>query len=351
MSNSAKSQILVIIHGQGRGRNVPTGTEFQSQLDRYAPSIAARIKVHQTGTPLPNLSHTDLVLFWLGDPLKESYPSCYAEAVVIASEAELRDIPVINHPNALNNTSKSTQAAIWQEVGLPCQPIRTLRSAKDLKTGLKYTPYPCILRSNRDHAQSAIQILTSEDDAKDIPFDPVMTSAIIPLIDIRAQYRAAGDRGLFARFHHKARAIIAGDKVIASHLFFSKSPIVCQKTSLFSREARPRRTTARRFGFRSKMLKDVIAADLAYFNQPVEHADLLKHSVKTLGLDVAAVDYSFLPNGEIMLWEANPYFSLAHGSQSIMSAERDAVTRVDKTFAELIDVFASLIPSDERLVA
>lgn len=351
MSKPSTTQILVVTHGQSRGRYVPTGAEFQSQLKRHAPSIAARLKVHQTGTPLPDLSHTELVLFWLGDPLKESYPSCYAEAVVIASEAELRNIPVINHPNALNNTSKSTQAAIWQEVGLPCQPIRTLRSAKDLKTGLKYTPYPCILRSNRDHAQNAIQILTCEDDAKDIAFDPVLTSAIIPLIDIRAKYRAAGESGLFARFHHKARAIVAGDKVIASHLFFSKSPIVCQKTSLFSREARPRRTTARRFGFRSKMLKDMIAADMAYFNQPVEHADILKHSVKTLGLDVAAVDYSFLPNGEIMLWEANPYFSLANGSQSIMSTERDAVSRVDKTFEELIEVFASSIPSDERLVA
>lgn len=351
MAESQIQQILVVTHGQGRGRNVPTGPEFLEQVKKRAPMIAANIQTYRTGEGMPNLANIKLVLFWLGDPLKQSYPDCYAEAVVIAAEAKRLGIAVLNHPTALNNTLKSTQASIWQAVGLPCQPIRTLKSEKDLRTGLKYTPYPCILRSSQDHAQGAIQVFQCEEDAKDVVFDPATTNAIIPLIDIRAQYRAIGDKSLFARFHHKARAIVADDTVIASHLFFSKSPIVCQKSSLFSRESRPRRTAARRVGFRNKLMKELIAADLAYFNNPIEHSDLLIHSVKTLGLDIAAVDYSFLPDGGIMLWEANPYFSLAHGSQSVMSAERQAVARVDQTFAHLSDVLTNIMSEHESLVA
>ncbi|HCE23996.1 MAG TPA: hypothetical protein DF282_16005, partial [Hyphomonas sp.] len=62
-----------------------------------------------------------------------------------------------------------------------------------------------------------------------------------------------------------------------------------------------------------------------------EAQELVK-AVRALGLDFAAVDYSIRPEGHIIIWEANPYFWLPHGKASVLSRQRDAVTRVDQTF-------------------
>ena len=51
--------------------------------------------------------------------------------------------------------------------------------------------------------------------------------------------------------------------------------------------------------------------------------------MQALGLDFAAVDYSIRPDGSVILWEANPYFYLPRGEQSVLSAERNAVERVN----------------------
>lgn len=103
---------------------MPTGDVFLSRLKKRDPELAARLVIHQTGTPAPSLSRIALVVFWLGDPLRQKYPDCYAEAAGIAHAAARRGIRVLNHPDGLSNTAEALQSEIWSKAGIPSAPVR-----------------------------------------------------------------------------------------------------------------------------------------------------------------------------------------------------------------------------------
>ena len=345
--------ILLVVHGAGRGREVPTGEAFVSRLRESDPAFAARLRVHRTGSAQPLLAGIDLVLFWLGDPLQEKYPDCYAEAVAIANDARAMGIAILNPPEALNNTSKTQQAAIWRKAGIPCAEARIVRSEEELLRVYDFLRGDCIVRSDVEHAQRGVPIVHNASEARDVAAGIAYPAAVIRMHDIRAEYRAAGEpsSSLYSRFHHKARAFVFGDKVLPSHLFFSRAPIVGLSNSLFARESSPRRRLARAFGFRRKLVAEMIREDMRYFETDVLQARTLANAVRALGLDFAAVDYSIRPDGSVILWEANPYFYLPAGDRSVLSSERDAVRRVNQSFDWMAAQLAARAGSRQHRVA
>lgn len=342
---TGRGDVLIVVHGPGRGRPVPTGPVFMERLRRMDPALAARLRVYQTGSPKPSLADVSQVLFWLGDPLNEKYPDCYRDAVAIANDARSRGILVLNDPDALNTTSKTSQSAIWRRHGLPCARAQIVSTPEQLIAVVEDMDGPCIVRSDVEHAQRDIPIARDAAEARRIAANMIFPAAVIRLHDIRAEYRAAGvpASSLYTRFHHKARAFVVGGEVMASHLFFSRAPIVGLSNSVFAREARPRRCLARSVGFRRRLFADMIAEDRRYFEDDLLHADTLVRAVRALGLDFAAVDYSIRPDGSVILWEANPYFYLPRGEDSVLSAERDAVRRVNLS----LDWMAARLRTDQ----
>ena len=326
-------RIVFVTHGEGRGRTVATDKAFMDRLRESDPDMVSQIRTHRTGSGPFDFRDVGLIVFWLGDPLRQKYPQCYAEAVQIEATASIYGIRVINSPFGLSNTSKADQARIWNPAGLPSARAERAERAEDLPVAASKVGFPCIIRSDDVHCQRRVAIAHCAEDVARVAATISFPAALIAFIDVQASWRAAGDEtSLFSRYHHKARAIVFGGEVKASHLFFSTDRIVGLSTSVFAREDTPRRNFARRFGFGGRMLDSMIAADLAHFEAPVAHADKLVKAVAALGLDFAAVDYSIMPDGQPVIWEANPYFYLPSGQQSVFSAERQAVRRVDETF-------------------
>lgn len=328
-----QGDILIVIHGPGRGRDVPTGQVFMDRVRETDPAFAARIRFHETGAPAPDLSGVSLVTFWLGDPLKEKYPACFADAASIAKAAREAGIRVLNNPEALSNTAKTRQSAIWSQERLPSARARIVNRPSSLAQVCKELGGTCIVRSDVEHAQRDVIIIRSEADARRAAKTCAFPVAVIQLYDIRAEYRAAraDPSSLFTRYHHKARAFVFGDTVMPSHLFFAPDLVVGLSNCLLKRESRPRRRVGHRFGYHRKLLGDMIREDQAYFDSDPLHARTLVEGVRALGLDFAAVDYSIRPDGTAILWEANPYFYLPPGEQSVLSAERNAVDRVNQS--------------------
>lgn len=333
-ASDTNQQIVVVTHGEGRGRTVPTGEVFLRRLRLRDPEFAARIRIHRTGDGPFDFRQAGLIVFWLGDPLRQKYPECYAEAVQIETTASLYGIRVLNSPFSLCNTSKSEQARIWNRCGLPSARGGIAESPETLPWVARQIGFPCIIRSNETHCQRKISIAQDLDEITRIGAKVEFPVAVIGLVDIRAAHRAVspGSKSLFSRYHHKARAFVFGNDVMASHLFFAQERIVGLSNSTFAREDTPRRNLARRFGYHRAMLNEQIEADLNYFHAPIPYADTLVKAVAALGLDFAAVDYSILPDGRPVIWEANPFFHLPDGKESVLSAERQAVARVDKSF-------------------
>ncbi|MEZ5954179.1 MAG: hypothetical protein R3C13_07715 [Hyphomonas sp.] len=343
MWDHVSGDILVVVHGPGRGREVPTGRTFFDRLRKTRPDVAAHFRFHQTGSAAPDLSAVSLVLFWLGDPLSIKYPECYAEAVAIANQARALSIPILNSPEALSHTAKAAQAAIWQHAGVPSAAAQIVRSKADVIAAVKKLDGPCILRSDVEHCQSQVTIVKDLEAARRLPVTQEFPAVALRMYDIRQEYRDAGApvHSLYSEYHHKARAFVFRNSVRPSHLFFSNQLIVGLSNSLFAREQSSRRRMARACGYHRKLFKQLVDEDLRYFASDPPYKDVLVRAVAELGLDFAAVDYSIRPDGTPILWEANPYFHLPPGEQSVLSAERQAVRRVN----ESLDWFSLCIES------
>ena len=351
MAAGAQGSILVVGHGTGRGRSVPTGDVFFSRVQLSDPELASRIVVHHTGNPMPSLRGVALVVFWLGDPLRQKYPDCYAEAMGIAKAARHRGIALLNPPEGLSNTSKGCQSGIWSKAGIPSAAAVCITAASNLPSAFASLGGPCILRGDETHAERSVQILRSQSDAVSAAGFLQAPAALIRVHDIRAEYRAAGTdaSSLYSRFHHKARAFVFRGEVKASHLFFAREMIVGLSNCLLARESRPRRRILRQLGFRRALFEDMVAEDVSYFHSDIPYRDVLVRAVAALGLDVAAVDYSIRPDGTPILWEANPYFWMPRGEESILSEERQAVDRVNASIDWLARCLRSALP--ERLAS
>lgn len=338
------AKVLIVVHGPGRGRRVSTGSALLDTVRYARPDLLDTLVIHRTGDRVPDLRDFNAVIFWLADPLRELYPLCYFDAATIAHEAERLGIRIFNPPAALSNTRKVYQARLWQNAGIPSARAWCVGSATALHEVLGYSER-IILRA-RDQADYSAKLVVSPRDVSSVSFDADCAFTAVEYIDIRREHRAmsAPLGTLYSRFHHKARAFVIGDQVWPSHLFFSKEPIVRMQHCLFEREDRPRRAFARRLGFRTGLLQDIINADRSYFEQPPAHKDILCRAVRLLGLDFAAVDYSFRPDGSIILWEANPYFDLPPGRLSLMAQARDAERRVHETHCWMLTELEALIP-------
>jgi hypothetical protein len=333
MSIRPDQKILVVIHGPGRGRQVPTGQVFMKRLALRDPALARQIRMHRTGTDTLNFHDVTLVVFWLADPLRQSYPECYAEAEHIAMTANLRGIRVLNSPQALSNTSKSTQALTWMRDNIPSAKARMAGCREELEHAAEIIGFPCIIRSDELHCQRGVFIARTRDDLARADAVTPYPAVIIEMIDVRDAYRTDDPDGtsLFHRYYHKARAFVFNGEVKASHLFFSPEPIVGLSNSTFAREDTPYRRLAREFGYHRRYINEMIQADIKNFIAPVDHAESLSHAVAAIGLDFAAVDYCILPGGRPVIWEANPYFHLPPGEQSVLFRERLAIERVNQS--------------------
>ncbi len=331
MAYGTRRNILVVVHGPGRGRSVPTGEVFLERLRARHFELANRLRFHETGQPPPSLAGVGLVLFWLGDPLRQKYPDCFAEAAEIAQDAKRKGIPILNSPDSLSNTAKAVQSRIWAANGVPSARVNCIETPGQLIGSYAEMDSPCLLRGDETHAERNIRTIRTRAEAEAAARNISLPAALVEVRDVRAEYRAAGasPNDLYSRFHHKARAFVFRGEVKASHLFFSRDLVVGLSNSLFAREARSRRRLVRTMGFRRKLFDELIAEDLNYFRSDLPYQDVLVRAVSALGLDIAAVDYSIRPDGSPILWEANPYFCLPRGEDSVLSAERLAVGRVN----------------------
>ncbi len=334
---------LFVVHGPGRGRSVQTGQAFLDRMRDKATGFRPQIDIHRTGDPIPDLDRYQAIVFWLGDPLRENHPECFTQATVIHKRAERSGIAVLNSPHSLSNTSKVRQSRIWELANIPSARGWAVETKQQVIDLLGTVQRPLLLRQD-GHSRRDVAILKTPDQAASSDLSSNLPGLILEMHDLRAAHQGenAPLGELYARFHHKARAFVFRDEVFSSHLFFSKKPIVCAGSCLFKREDRPRRALARAFGFRKKMLDQLVDIDQNYFDTPVQHKKTLIDAVRALKLDFAAVDYSFKPDGSIILWEANPYFNLPHGRESVMFERRSAIARVNQTFDWMADCLAQM---------
>lgn len=329
--------LLIVRHGPGRGRMPGYLSPAMAWLERTVPELHARVRLHATGSPLPSLEDAGAVWFALGDPLRERYPDCHAEAVAIEAAARARGARIVNAPAALSNTIKSVQAARWKEAGIPTPEVVRVADRVALLAQAGRTGYPVLIRGDRMHAQQGMHLCTSVRDLDRIPDSALsFPAAVSPLVDVRSTFPPSARP--WARLHHKKRLLVLGGRVRTKHLFFSVQPVVTSESCTFKRSHR-----ASHFARFSPALRACVREDLAYWRSEHEHDDLVRRAVGVLGLDFAAVDYSSTGDGGVLLWEANPYPSLPDVDDMMLSGWRQGAARVASYHAAIARFIADLL--------
>ncbi len=297
-------QVLIVRHGPGLGRSDHYLQAAFDYLRAVHPAIERRFRIHETGGAAPSLDDIAVVVFLLGDPLREFYPKCYAEAVELAERARRLGLRLLNAPESLSNTVKSVQSRIWRDAGIATPAYARFETYDELRALVERIPPPFLVRSDDEHARAGLRVCASRKDLDAIDRrELALPGAIAPLLDVRSGYRPGDPR---ARFYHKKRILVMDRVLRTKHMMFAEGPIVSSKTSVFGR-----------YGSRHTWLHwqaalrpahwACVQADLAYWQRGSEHEEPMLRAMRALDLEFAAIDYSDMADGTVMLWEANPH--------------------------------------------
>jgi hypothetical protein len=314
---STAKPVMLVVHGPGRGKR---RTFLPWVLNEIAvrPALRPLVHVYGTGTPRPSLDGFGAVVFMLIEPI-ENYPECEAEALALSAAARRLGIRVVNPPEALNNTIKSRQAAIWGKAGIPCAAAEPAADAAALREIIERIRYPVILRFDNGHLQKGVFVCKDKKAA--LEFLPRVTFPAVALqfINTRPSWVRAQPDSIMARYFHKKRSMVFPTEVLNNHVYFSSVPIVGSRTSTFGAAER---------GEPVKGLEQMLEADIGYSFAAPEAPKLMQTAVRALGLDVAAIDYSSFADGRIVLWEANASFALPR--KGVLEEERRLDERVPR---------------------
>jgi hypothetical protein len=288
-----------------------------------------------------NLAGVKAVVFFLQDPLRERFPDCYREAAELAERARGAGIPVINPPEALSRSIKSLQARLWIASGIPTPAHYSFTDRPEFLAAVDQATFPAILRADLMHSQDGMRYLDSPEEA--LKIDPPAIhypGTLTPFMDTREDYRASAPGTPWSELFHKKRTMVFGPHVRNNHLFFAPSPVVSSVTCTFGyyRSLNPVRRLRGRLQCRPH-----IDLDYRYFAAEPEQPEVFRKAAQTLGLDWLAIDYSTRADGSLVLWEANPYFSISGWPWGILPGPRRLGERNDGIFGLAGQYFQELL--------
>ncbi len=342
------SQILVVRHGAGRGPTI----RFRSirpdycqpmfdDIARRWPEVHSRLSFWETGRPLPSLDRVTAVLFLLQDPLREAYPRCFDDSTKVAERARELGIKIINSPESLSNSIKSTQARLWRASGLSTPPSHRFNSIDELHGIAAQIAGPLILKSDTLHAQARTIVIDNLDLLRNTASELVaIPGSVSPVVDTRAGYQLIDPVSPYATHFHKKRAMVFGDHVCHNHVFFSTSPVVgCVSSSFgYFRSMNPVRRAIDGWRCQSH-----IQCDIDYHYADCNDRETLLAAARALDLGFCAIDYSVHADGRVELWEANPHFSLHRWPIGVLSRRRGLHKRTQRIHGVAADFLAELL--------
>ena len=130
-------------------------------------------------------------------------------------------------------------------------------------------------------------------------------------------------------FYRKYRYTVAGDEGVTSSIHIQKSWIVRGKHCEFSEAIREE--------------------ELGFINNPDPNHEKLLRARKALDLDFVAFDYSYDPEGQLVVWEANPYPTIHFPKSTGKRAYRKPA--VERALAAIVKMYLkkSGLPVHPRL--
>ncbi|MEC4815276.1 MAG: hypothetical protein SAK29_18660 [Scytonema sp. PMC 1069.18] len=249
---------------------------FLYWVSQHYPEARNLFEVHYLPCQISNWNRYALFLPWLQDPLKERFPQIYTHAKQVEAQCEDYNIPVINPVDRLSNSIKSVAAKVIESVGLRTAktvPITNLQEFRETLGGLS-TPF--FIREDWIHG-SQPYFIQHPDEVQNVPFEKFIAPTAVEFIDTK------GEDGLYRKYRYFA----IGDEGIPGPLMFSDDWEVRNNKRV--------------------MEEALIAEEIAYFSGEDPNHEKFQQARKALGFDYMAFDYSYDTEGNIVVWEPNPF--------------------------------------------
>lgn len=252
-------------------------------MANHAPECRDHFEVKNLPCDVTDWGKLRLLVPWLQDPVQAWSPDTYDLIEKMADQCESRGIPVINRARNLVNAGKTAAAEIISKSGF--RTPRTLRilDMQAFRQDFNGMSVPFFVREDWGHG-SAILRANTLDEARALPLESFKRPVVTELVDVRD----ARD-GLFRKYRYFA----AGEHGVAQHLQCSEEWITRGAGRVFTDATRDE--------------------ELAYIARQDPHHARFQAARGALGLDVAAFDYGYDKDGNVVVWEVNPFPYIAFG--------------------------------------
>ena len=256
---------------------------------------------------------------WIQDPVQNWSMQVYEQLMLIAGACDARGIPIINRVDRLVNATKSAGARLMREAGIRTPRIAPIRNYKEFRKTLLGIPLPLFVRDDWGHQGEMLRADTHEEAAA-LPVERFRRPVAVELIELPGK-----SDGLYRKY----RYIAAGDIGIPHHVQISAEWVTRGDNRVKLDLAREE--------------------ELAYIAGPDPNHAVLQRARHALGLDFLAIDYAYGYDGEIVIWEANPY-PYVHFSTRVLAYRNPAMHRTMAAILKML-LDAAGIPTSDKLEA
>jgi len=275
-------------------------------VERAFPDVRARFELRLLPCRIRDWSSYVLHVPWLQDPVEDWTPHGHRQAMELAAQCDGRAIPVINRVERLSNSVKSVGARLIAGTGIRTPRIVPIENWAAFGETLGGLELPLLIRKDRGHGGPTC-LVERRADLERVPTARFLHPIAVEYIDVQSP-----QDGLYRKYRYLA----AGDRGVTRHL-------ICGTHW----EVRP--------GNRS-INAETRHEELAYLNAPEPNHAALQRARRALGLDVVAFDYSYDRQGQLVVWEANPYPDLRHPADPAMTY---LFPYVERSFAAVVRLY------------
>jgi hypothetical protein len=241
------------------------------------PDLRHWFEVHDLPVRIHDWSRYVLHAAWLQDPVQRWSMETFEQALLLAHQCDQHRIPIVNRVDRLINATKSRGAQLMREAGVRVPGMALVDNPEEFQETLSGLTLPLFIREDWGHDRNLVRVDT-RDQVRQIPWSTFKRPLAVEVVDVRSPVD-----GLFRKY----RYVVAGDVGVSHHLHISRDWITRGEERVLSQKTRDE--------------------ELEYISHTDPNHETLHRARQALGLDLAAFDYGYAPDGQMVVWEANPF--------------------------------------------
>ena len=284
--------------------------DFWAWAKLDVPELVARMEFQHLPYTLSNTNHQRFSahVSWINDTLDLWSPSGFRDACQLANHCRSNEITCINSIDRIANVGKARGAELMRNAGvrtpiaIPLAGKASITADELLAAGISL---PCLIREERGHGRIS-EFVADADQLTKVDLSRYHFPIATEFIDTRDPVD-----GLYRKY----RYVSAGEVGVPRHMITDRQW-----------DVRPHR--------RVKEAR-VLEQEAEYIRNPDPNHEQLQAARDTLGMDLVGFDYSFTPNRELVIWEANPYLDMNAPKHVSNEQLGDAVSRTFAAVAHL----------------